>query len=42
VLAPLALRATGTLNAGRGASKTSRRERRRVLRLRLSGLDCRR
>jgi hypothetical protein len=30
VLAPLALRAPGTLNAGRGASKTSRRARRRV------------
>src|SRR6185369_7403544 len=34
VLAPLALRAPGTLNAGRGASKTSRRARRRVRRLR--------
>ena len=33
VLAPLALRATGTLNAGRGAK--ARRARRRVLRLRL-------
>jgi len=30
VLAPLALRAPGTLNAGRGASMTSRRARRRV------------
>src|SRR4051812_16602975 len=34
VLAPLALRAPGTLNAARGASMTSRRARRRVRRLR--------
>ena len=32
VLAPSALRAPGILNAGRGASKTSRRARRRVRR----------
>ena len=38
VLAPLALRAPGTLNAGRGASQTSRRARRRVRRLRLAEL----
>jgi len=38
VLAPLALRAPGTLNAGRGASKTSRRARRRVRRPRLADL----
>jgi hypothetical protein len=38
VLAPLALRAPGTLNAGRGASQTSRRARRRVLRLRVAEL----
>jgi hypothetical protein len=36
VLAPLALRATGTLNAGRGAK--ARRARRRVRRLRLAEL----
>ncbi len=38
VLAPLALRATGTLNAGRGAK--ARRARRRVRRLRLADLYC--
>jgi hypothetical protein len=41
VLAPLALRAPGTLNAGRGASQTSRRARRRVLRLELANNCCR-